>query len=62
VINIDMRSFSFSDSYMRAINEKVTQEQLRRIELERTKADKWDGKLPEANYAGAPIPFLNVSK
>jgi hypothetical protein len=62
VINIDMRSFSFSDSYMRAINEKVMQEQLRRIELERTKADKWDGKLPEAIYAGAPIPFLNVSK
>src|SRR5580700_4319704 len=29
VINIDMRSFSFSDSYMRAINDKVTQEQLR---------------------------------
>lgn len=129
VINIDMRNFSFSDSYMRAINEKVTQEQLRlaaenklktveaeqkqkvavaeaeasaqkaradgeaysqlkiaeaqaeaikvqnsalaqggnvlelrRIEVERTKADKWDGKLPEAIYAGAPIPFLNVSK
>jgi len=29
VINIDMRNFSFSESYMRAINEKVTQEQLR---------------------------------
>lgn len=29
VINIDMRNFTFSDSYMRAINEKVTQEQLR---------------------------------
>lgn len=29
VINIDMRSFSFSPSYMAAINEKVTQEQLR---------------------------------
>jgi regulator of protease activity HflC (stomatin/prohibitin superfamily) len=29
VINIDMRNFSFSDSYMKAINEKVTQEQLR---------------------------------
>jgi prohibitin 2 len=129
VINIDMRSFSFSDSYMRAINDKVTQEQLRlaaenklktveaeqkqkvaiaeaeadaqkaradgeaysqlkvaeaqaeaikvqnaalaqgsnvlelrRIEVERTKAEKWDGKLPEAIYAGAPIPFLNVGK
>jgi prohibitin 2 len=129
VINIDMRNFSFSDSYMRAINDKVTQEQLRlaaenklktveaeqkqkvaiaeaeasaqkaradgeaysqlkvaqaqaeaikvqnaalaqggnvlelrRIEVERTKAEKWDGKLPEAIYAGAPIPFLNVTK
>lgn len=29
VINIDMRNFSFSESCMRAINEKVTQEQLR---------------------------------
>jgi prohibitin 2 len=129
VINIDMRNFSFSDSYMRAINDKVTQEQLRlaaenklktveaeqkqkvaiaeaeasaqkaradgeaysqlkvaqaqaeaikvqntalaqgsnvlelrRIEVERTKAEKWDGKLPEAIYASAPIPFLNVGK
>jgi prohibitin 2 len=129
VINIDMRSFSFSDSYMRAINEKVTQEQLRlaaenklktveseqkqkvavaeadanaaraqadgeayaqlkvataqaealkiqnnalaqsrevlelrRIEVEKIKAEKWDGKLPQAIYAGAPIPFLNVTK
>jgi prohibitin 2 len=129
VINIDMRNFSFSDSYMRAINDKVTQEQLRlaaenklktveseqkqkvavaeaeanaqkaradgeaysnltiakaqaealrvqnaaltqskdvlelrRIEVERVKADKWNGALPTAIYAGAPIPFLNVAK
>jgi len=129
VINIDMRNFSFSDSYMRAINEKVTQEQLRlgaenklktveaeqkqkvaiaeaeasalratadgqayatmkaaeaqadalkvqgsalaqnkdilelrRIEVERVKAEKWNGALPTSIYAGAPIPFLNVSK
>ena len=27
VISIDMRNFSFSESYMRAINDKVTQEQ-----------------------------------
>jgi regulator of protease activity HflC (stomatin/prohibitin superfamily) len=127
VINIDMRNFSFSDSYMHAINDKVTQEQLRlaaenklrtveaeqkqkvaiaeaeadaqkaradgeayanlkiataqagaleiqnkalaqnkdvlelrRIEVEKIKAERWDGKLPEAIYAGAPIPFLNV--
>jgi len=29
VINIDMRNFSFGPEYMKAINEKVTQEQLR---------------------------------
>ena len=29
VINVDMRNFAFSPSYMAAINEKVTQEQLR---------------------------------
>jgi len=129
VINIDMRNFAFSESYMKAINDKVTQEQLRlaaenklktveaeqkqkvaiaeaeasaararadgeayaqlkvaqakaealrvqnqalvqskdvlelrRIEVEQTKAEKWDGKLPEAIYAGAPIPFLNVGE
>ncbi len=129
VINIDMRNFSFSDSYMHAINDKVTQEQLRlaaenklktveaeqkqkvaiaeaeagarraqadgeayanltiakaqadalrlqnaalaqnkdvlelrRIEVEKTKAEKWDGALPTSIYAGAPIPFMNVGK
>ena len=129
VINIDMRNFSFSESYVRAINEKVVQEQLRlgaenklktveaeqkqkvaiaeaeasalraradgeayattkaaeaqaealkvqsaalaqnkdilelrRIEVERVKAEKWNGALPQAIYAGAPIPFLNVGK
>lgn len=129
VINIDMRNFSFSASYMAAINEKVTQEQLRlgaenklktveseqkqkvaiaeaeakavratadgaayanltvakaqadalriqsaalaqskdvlelrRIEVELVKANKWNGALPTAIYAGAPIPFMNVGK
>jgi prohibitin 2 len=127
VINIDMRNFSFSPSYMEAINDKVTQEQLRmaaenklrtveaeqkqkvaiaeaeaaavkaradgeayanlkvataqaealkiqnaalsqnkdvlelrRIEVERTKAERWNGQLPQNVYAGAPIPFLQV--
>lgn len=127
IINIDMTNFAFSASYMAAINEKVTQEQLRlgaenklltvqseqkqkvavaeaeaaavratadgqayaslttataaakalkvqnealhdskdvlelrRIEVELAKAGKWDGKLPQAIYAGAPIPFLQV--
>jgi len=127
VINIDMRNFAFQESYMRAINSKVEQEQLRqaadnklktveseqkqkvaiaeaeaaavratadgeayarlkvataeaeslkiqsaalaqnkdilelrRITVEQTKAEKWNGQLPSAIYAGAPIPFLNV--
>lgn len=34
--------------------------ELRRIEVEMQKAEKWDGKLPQAIYAGAPIPFLQV--
>lgn len=129
VINIDMRNFSFSPDYMKAINDKTTQEQLRlaadnrlktveseqkqkvaiaeaeanalkakadgeayanltvakaqaealrvqnaalaqnrdvlelrRIEVEKEKAARWDGKLPQNMYAGAPIPFLNMSK
>lgn len=129
VINIDMRNFAFSESYMHAINEKVTQEQLRlgaenkvktveaeqkikvvtaeaeasalkakadgeayanltvakaqaealrvqnaalaqnkdvlelrRIEVENIKASRWNGALPTAVYAGAPIPFFNVGK
>ena len=128
VINVDMRNFDFSPSYMAAINEKVTQEQLRlgaenklktveaeqkqkvavaeadaaaaratadgqayaqlkvaqaqaealkvqnaalaqnrdvlelrRIEVEMVKAGKWNGALPQAIYAGAPIPFFNPS-
>jgi prohibitin 2 len=127
VINIDMRNFAFQESYMRAINSKVEQEQLRqaadnklktveseqkqkvaiaeaeaaavratadgeayarlkvataeaeslkvqsaalaqskdvlelrRITVEQTKAEKWNGQLPSSIYAGAPIPFLNI--
>jgi regulator of protease activity HflC (stomatin/prohibitin superfamily) len=129
VINIDMRNFAFGDSYMKAINEKVTQEQLRlgaenklktveaeqkqkvaiaeaearalqakadgqagatltiakadaeslrmrnaaiaqskdvleleRLKVEMAKAGKWDGKLPENIYAGAPIPFMQLKQ
>ena len=129
VINVDMRNFSFSKSYMDAINQKVTQEQLklaalnklgtveaeqkqkvaiaeaeasalrakadgeayanlkvataqaealrvqnaalaqnkdvlelRRIEVEATKASRWDGALPQNVYAGAPIPYFNTGK
>jgi prohibitin 2 len=129
VINIDMRNFAFQDSYMKAINSKVEQEQLRlaaenklktveseqkqkvaiaeaeasavratadgdayakvknataeaealrvqsaaisqnpqvlelrRITVQQTQAERWNGQLPSAIYAGAPIPFLNVAK
>jgi prohibitin 2 len=127
VVNIDMRQFSFSPEYMKAINDKVTQEQLRlgaenklktveaiekqkvvvatadanaakakadgeaysnltvakaqaesleiqssalarskdvlelrRIEVEKIKAERWNGLLPQHIYAGAPIPFMNM--
>jgi hypothetical protein len=36
--------------------------ELRRIEVERVKAERWNGQLPSAIYAGAPVPFLNVGK
>ena len=125
VINVDMRNFSFSPDYMSAINQKVTQDQLRlaaenklrtveaeqkqkvaiaeaeatalrakadgeayanlkvataqaealrvqnaalaqnkdvlelrRIEVEHVKAERWNGALPTSIYAGAPIPFF----
>ncbi|MBI3367192.1 MAG: band 7 protein [Burkholderiales bacterium] len=32
--------------------------ELRRIEVEHTKAERWNGQLPSAIYAGAPIPFF----
>lgn len=127
VISIDMRNFEFSPQYMAAINDKVTQEQLRlaaenklrtveaeqkqkvaiaeaeasavkakadgdayatlkdanaqaeslrvqnaaltqskdvlelrRITVEQTKAERWNGQLPQSIYAGAPIPFLQA--
>ena len=129
VINIDMTNFSFSEDYMKAIAEKVTQEQLRlgaenklrtveaeqkqkvavaeaeadalkatadgqayaslktataqadalrvqndalarnkdvlelrKIEVEKIKAERWDGALPATMYGNAPVPFLNISK
>ena len=36
--------------------------ELRRIEVDLERAKRWDGKLPQNIYAGAPIPFLNASK
>lgn len=36
--------------------------ELNRIQVEMKKAEKWDGKLPQNIYAGAPIPFLDLKK
>ena len=33
--------------------------ELRRIEVEKIKAEKWNGALPQNVYAGTPIPFFN---
>lgn len=33
---------------------------LRRIEVEKVKAEKWNGQLPVNLYSGAPIPFMNM--
>jgi len=127
VVNIDMRNFAFSKSYMDAINDKVTQEQLRlgaenklktveaeqkqkvaiaeaeasavratadgeayatlknatakadamkiqnaalqqnkdvlevlRIQVEQTKAERWNGQLPQQYNASLPIPFFST--
>lgn len=32
--------------------------ELRRIEVEKVKAERWDGALPQHIYAGTPIPFF----
>lgn len=34
--------------------------ELRRIEVERVKAERWNGQLPQNVYASAPIPFLQT--
>lgn len=36
--------------------------ELERIKVEGKKADRWNGALPQAIYAGAPVPFLNMGK
>jgi len=42
-----------------ALVQNPTVLELRKVEVELAKANKWDGKLPEAIYAGAPVPFFN---
>ncbi len=34
--------------------------ELRRIEVELTKAQRWNGALPTSMYGSAPVPFMNV--
>ncbi len=36
--------------------------ELRRIEVEKIKAERWNGALPTSIYAGAPIPFFNPNE
>jgi regulator of protease activity HflC (stomatin/prohibitin superfamily) len=127
IISVDMTQFSFSQSYMQAVNEKVTEEQkklaaenalkriqieqqqqvvsakagaeatrertdaeaysvtklaearaealrkessalreskdvldLRRIEVDKVKAEKWNGALPTHIYGSAPMPWMNI--
>lgn len=36
--------------------------ELRRIEVEKIKAERWDGALPTAMYANAPVPYLNLGQ
>ena len=36
--------------------------ELRRIEVEKIKAERWDGALPQNMYSNAPIPYLNLAK
>lgn len=43
-----------------ALKENKDVLELRRIEVELSKANKWDGKLPVNIYAGAPVPFMQV--
>ena len=45
-----------------ALRENKDVLELRRIEVEMKKADKWDGALPTALYGSAPIPFLPLAK
>jgi prohibitin 2 len=36
--------------------------ELRRIEVERIKAEKWGGVLPTHIYGSAPVPFMNLKE
>jgi len=62
----DLKVATAQAAALKVQNEALAQNkdvlELRRIEVEKVKAEKWDGKLPTAIYAGAPIPFLNVGK
>ena len=34
--------------------------ELRRIQVEQTRAERWNGQLPTSIYGSAPIPFLTA--
>lgn len=43
-----------------ALRENKDVLELRRIEVEMTKAQRWDGALPQNLYGSVPIPYMNV--
>lgn len=43
-----------------AISQNPQVLELRRITVSQTQAERWNGQLPGAIYAGAPIPFMNI--
>lgn len=42
-----------------ALVQNPTVLELRKVEVELAKANKWDGALPQNIYAGTPVPFFN---
>jgi len=36
--------------------------ELRRIEVDKVKAERWDGKLPQQLFGSAPMPFMSIDK
>lgn len=46
----------------RALAESKDVLELRRIEVEKIKAERWNGALPTHIYGSAPIPFMDIKK
>jgi prohibitin 2 len=50
------------DAHASALKAQAAALQVNPLLVEMKKAETWDGKLPQAIYAGAPIPFMQVGK